>query len=143
MHMCTVKMSTEWLLFVYMGTAIGIPFFGIIIIYLYIVRYNTMATIFRISTRDLRVLKHILTLIGILGTAGLPSLILVIWNAFSLGKAPVPLYLVTALTISVCTNIQISFIFAMNKKVRIVFWNHLRRYFIDFFKNQNKEIIVS
>jgi len=34
--------------------------------------------VLRVSTRDLRVLKHILTLVGTLGIAGLPSLILVI-----------------------------------------------------------------
>ncbi len=100
--------------------------------------------VLRVSTRDLHVLKHILTLVGTLGIAGLPSLILVIQNVFSLGEAPVSLYLITALTISVCTNIQISFIFAMNKKVRIVFLNHLRHiFYCDFFKNQKKEKIVS
>jgi hypothetical protein len=81
----------------------------------------TTATVVRVSTRDLRVLQHILTLVGILGTAALPSLILVVWNAFSLGKALVSLYLITALPISICTNIKILFIFAINKKVRVVF----------------------
>jgi len=140
-------MSTDWLLFVYMGTAFGIPFFSIIRIYLYIVRHtrhiNAMATVVRVSTRDLRVLQHILTLVGILGTAALPSLILVVWNAFSLGEALVPLYLITALPISVFTNIKIPFIFAINKKVRVVFSNHLRRIFYWFFKNKNKEKVVS
>jgi len=65
-----------------------------------------------------------LTLIGILGPAGLPCLI---WNALSMGNEPVLLYLICILTISFCTNIQISFIFAMNKNVRIVFWDNMQR----------------
>jgi hypothetical protein len=132
-HICSFKMSIPWVAFLYMGTAIGIPFFGIIGIYLYIVRHTrrviAVATIVMTSTRDLHVLKNILTLVGILGTAGLPSLMLIIWDAVSGREAPVALYLVNVLTISFCTNIQISFIFNMNKNVRVVFWNHLRRVF--------------
>ncbi|CAF1030005.1 unnamed protein product [Adineta steineri] len=137
MHICSLKLSFQWITFCYMGTAIGIPYFGIIIIYRYIVRHtrriNTMAIATTatqtVSNRDLRVLKNILTLIGILGTAGLPSLILLICNAISPGQAPVPLYLFCTLTISFCTNIQISFIFIMNKKARDIFWNRIRRIF--------------
>ncbi|CAF3683809.1 unnamed protein product [Rotaria sordida] len=135
MHMCTLKMSVQWALFIYMGVALGIPFFGIVGIYLYITRHirriNTMTiaitTSLSTAKRDLHVLKNILTLIGILGTAGLPNIILVIWNAFSLDEAPVSLYLICVLTISFCTNIQISFIFVMNKNVKVVFWNHVQR----------------
>jgi hypothetical protein len=120
-----------------MGGAVGVPFFGIIIIYLYIVcqirRMIAMAIpgrpLVSVSTRNLRVLKHILTLIGILGTATFPSFILVIWNAISLDKAPIPLYLLCALTISLCTNIQILFIFGMNKKIRTALRNRTRRIF--------------
>ncbi len=57
-------------------------------------------------------------------TAGLPCLI---WNALSMGNEPVLLYLICIPTISFCTNIQISFIFAMNKNVRIVFWDNMQR----------------
>ncbi|CAF1170830.1 unnamed protein product [Rotaria sp. Silwood1] len=118
-----------------MGTALGIPFFGIVTIYLYItnrtrrIHIMTIAITTSLSTanRDLRVLKKILTLIGILGTAGLPNIVLIIWNAFSLDGAPVSLYLICALTISFCTNIQISFIFSMNKNVRVIFWNYVQR----------------
>ncbi|CAF0972764.1 unnamed protein product [Rotaria sordida] len=135
MHMCTLKMSVQWALFIYMGVALGIPFFGIVGIYLYITRHirriNTMTiaitTSLSTAKRDLHVLKNILTLIGILGTAGLPNIILVIWNAFSLDEAPVSLYLICVLTISFCTNIQILFIFVMNKNVKVVFWNHVQR----------------
>jgi hypothetical protein len=134
MHICTLKMSIQWILFVYMGAAIGIPFFGIIAIYLYIVRQTRRINVMTVavttsvsaSTRDLFVLKRILTLIGILGAAGLPSLILVIWNVFSRDGAPVPLYLFCALTISFCVNIQISLIFITSKKIRVVFWNRIR-----------------
>jgi hypothetical protein len=129
-------MSIQWILFVYMGTAIGIPYFGIIAIYRYIVRRTrriaAMATVVTASARDLQVLKHILTLVGILSTAGLPSLILIIWNAVLPGEAPVPFYFISALTISFCTNIQISFIFATSKNVRVVFWNRVRRLFTRF-----------
>jgi hypothetical protein len=129
MHMCTLKMSVQWMIFIYMGTAIGIPFFGIIVIYRYIARYirrtDSMTLVVINSTRDLRVLKHMLTLIGILGTAGLPTLILVIWNVLSMGREPISFYLICILTISFCTNIQISFIFLMNKNVRIVFWQRI------------------
>ncbi|CAF3724364.1 unnamed protein product [Rotaria sp. Silwood1] len=135
MHMCCLKISFQGILFVYMGTALGIPFFGIVTIYLYItnrtrrIHIMTIAITTSLSTanRDLRVLKKILTLIGILGTAGLPNIVLIIWNAFSLDGAPVSLYLICALTISFCTNIQISFIFSMNKNVRVIFWNYVQR----------------
>ncbi|CAF4975413.1 unnamed protein product [Rotaria sp. Silwood1] len=135
MHMCCLKMSFQGILFVYMGTALGIPFFGIVTIYLYItnrtrrIHIMTIAITTSLSTanRDLRVLKKILTLIGILGTAGLPNIVLLIWNAFSSDGAPVSLYLICALTISFCTNIQISFIFSMNKNVRVIFWNYVQR----------------
>ncbi|CAF1114421.1 unnamed protein product [Adineta steineri] len=137
MHMCFLKLSIQWITFCYMGIAAGIPYFGIIIIYRYIVRHTRRINSMAIATtatetalnRDLRVLKNILTLIGILGTAGLPNLILLIWNALSPGQAPVPLYLLCTLTISFCTNIQISFIFIMNKKAKDIFWNHIRRIF--------------
>ncbi|CAF1079763.1 unnamed protein product [Rotaria sordida] len=136
MHMCTLKMSVQWALFIYMGAALGIPFFGIVGIYLYITRHirriNTMTiaitTSLSTAKRDLHVLKNILTLIGILGTAGLPNIILVIWNAFSLDEAPVSLYLICVLTISFCTNIQISFIFVMNKNVKVVFFESCTTY---------------
>lgn len=134
MHMCTSNISLHWPVFVYMGFAVGIRFFGIITIYLSIIRQtrriNTMiiTTLVSTSTRDLRVLQHILILIGILGMAGFPSLVLVIWNAIS-GEAPIPLYLFCALTVSFCTAIQISFIFIMNKKIRVVFRNHIRHLF--------------
>ena len=131
--MCSLKMSVQWAVFIYMGTAIGIPFFGIITIYHYIVRstrrVNTIVAAVLNSARDLHVLRNILTLVGILGTAGLPSMILVIWNAVSADGAPVPLYLFCALVISFCTNIQISFIFFMSKNARTVLWNYVQRFF--------------
>jgi hypothetical protein len=135
MHMCTMKMSVQWMVFIYMGTAIGIPFFGIIIIiYRYIARFirhtDSTSIVGTNSTRDLRVIKHMLTLIGVLGTAGLPSLILVIWNVLTIGKEPISLYLICILTISLCTNIQISFIFLMNQNVRSVFGIIYNEYFI-------------
>lgn len=129
--MCTLKMSVQWAIFIYMITAIGIPFFGIITIYHCIVRTTRRGDRIAIglpnSIRDLHVLRNILTLIGILGTAGLPSMILVIWNAVSAHGAPVSLYLFCSLTISFCTNIQISFIFFMSKNVRTVLWNYIQR----------------
>lgn len=135
--MCGLTMSVQWSIFLYMGTALGIPFFGIITIYLRIVRHtrriNTIPTVAQTSGRDLRVLKNILTLVGILGTAGIPSLILVIWNAIPSNMAPVPLYLATVMTISLCTNVQITFIFAMSKNVRALFVGRIQHVFHSFF----------
>jgi hypothetical protein len=88
-----------------MGIAIGIPFFSIIVIYVYIVRHTrristtviVITTSLATTNRDLRVLKHIITLVGILGAAGLPSLALIIWNTLSSGKVHALFYLVTLL----------------------------------------------
>ena len=132
--MCTLAFSTQWLLFVYMGTAMGIPFLAIIIIYRYIVRQTRRVNVTLASTnlsltgnRNIRVLKNVLTLVTILGTAGLPNLTLLIWVTVTPGKEPVELYLICVMTVSFCTNAQIIFIFMMNKNVRSVFWKYIPR----------------
>ncbi|UJR07655.1 hypothetical protein I4U23_011943 [Adineta vaga] len=134
LHMCTVAFSLQSILYIYMATAIGIPFFTIIVIYRYIVLHTrrinvTTTNLMSTSTRDIRVLRNVLILIGILGTAGLPSFVLVVWNTVEPGEAPVFLYHICVLTVSFCTNVQIAFIFMMNKNIRTVFWNRLRRAF--------------
>ncbi|CAF1514288.1 unnamed protein product [Adineta steineri] len=136
-HMCFLDLSKQWAVLSYMIIAIGIPYFSIIFIYRNIIRHtrriNTMinatSNLQIMSNRDLRVLKNILILIGILGAAGFPSLILFIWNLVTPGKAPVPFYLACILVINICTNIQISFIFTMNKNMKIIFWNRVKSVF--------------
>jgi hypothetical protein len=136
LQICALNASSQWALFVYMVTAIGLPFNGIIIIYCYILIYTRrvkavvipMTNVLSISYRELRVLQHTLTLVIILGTAGLPSLIIIVLNAVLSQGAPVPLYLFSVLTISFCTNIQITFIFTVNKRVTAFLWLCLRRF---------------
>jgi hypothetical protein len=117
---------------------IGVPFSGIIIIYMAIVRFTRrtnvtsaiVSNVLIVSKRNLYVLKHTLTLIGILGTAGLPSTVVIIWNAISPGQVPVPFYLACVLNVSLCINVQIIFIFSMNRGIRSALhndWQRLRR----------------
>ena len=124
--------------FVYMMLVIGVPFSGIIVIYISIVRFTRRTNVtsaivsnaLSVSRRNLYVLKHTLTLIGILGTAGLPSIVVIIWNGISPGQVPVPLYLACVLNVSLCINVQIIFIFSMNRAVRSALgndWQRLRR----------------
>ena len=133
--MCAAVISINWTILLFMGLALGVPFNGIIIIYVYIIRYTrrvhptTVNAVQPGHHRDLRVVRHLVTLVVILGTAGLPSLVLIIWNTFFSDKAPVVLYFVAILNISFFTNIQISFIFAMNRRLRSVLWRDLRQLF--------------
>lgn len=125
MNLCTIDMAMRWIVFVYMAMACGLPFAGISIIFFVIARYTRRTHAITIATRnsgairkrDLRVLRRMMTLVCILGTAGVPSVVLLIWNYFFAQSAPIPLYLASTLTISFCTNIQISFIFVTNKRV--------------------------
>ena len=134
-NMCAAVMSIKWTVFLFMGLALGVPWNGIIIIYVYIIRSTrrvqttAVHTVQRTNHRDLRVVRHMVTLVGILGTAGLPSLVVIVWNTFFASKAPVVLYFVSILNISFFTNIQISFIFAMNRRLRSAFWKDLRQFF--------------
>ena len=131
----------NWIVFLYMALAIGTPLFGIITIYFSILRYTrrihainvAIKNSVTISKRDLRVLRRMMTLVAILGTAGLPGMILLIWNLFFAQSAPVPLYLATVLTISFCTNVQITFIFSTNKRVKHFLWLRIRDRFYHWF----------
>ena len=124
--------------FLYMMLVIGVPFSGIIVIYISIVRFTRRTNVtsavvsnaLSVSKRNLYVLKHTLTLIGILGTAGIPSTVVIIWNAISPGQVPVPFYLACVLNVSLCINVQIIFILSMNRGVRSALsndWQRLRR----------------
>ena len=98
--------------FLYMMLVIGVPFSGIIVIYISIVRFTRRTNVtsavvsnaLSVSKRNLYVLKHTLTLIGILGTAGIPSTVVIIWNAISPGQVPVPFYLACVLNVSLCNK---------------------------------------
>lgn len=133
--------AIQWIVVVYMFMALGVPLGGITIIYFYIVRFTrrvhghafSFQTPLAITKRDLRVLHHMMTLVGILGTAGVPGMILIIWNLFVPQAAPIPLYLISILNISFCTNIQITFIFAMNKPVKDHLWLKLHHLCHQFF----------
>ena len=128
--------SVQWITFLYMFIVVGVPFAGIIVIYVYILRFTRRTNVTSaivsnasiVSKRNLHVLKHTLTLIGILGAAGLPSMVVLIWNAISSGQVPVPFYLACVLNVGLCINVQIIFIFSMNKSVTSALTNGWRRF---------------
>lgn len=86
---------------------------GISVIYFYIVRHTRRVQVsvvvfynaISIRERDLRVLRHMMTLVGILGTAGLPGMIVIVWSLISPESTPMFMYLFSMLTISFCTNV--------------------------------------
>ena len=131
---CSLLLPFSLMIFCYMLLAVGIPFLGIIIIYFLIVRHTRRIHIIHQSInhnsfgirRDFRVVRHVLILVSIFGLSGLPMIILMIWKFSFPTTEPEELYLISILMVSFCTNIQISYILLINKKLKEYFRRGLR-----------------
>lgn len=135
-RMCTLNLRIFGPVLAYMVATMGIPNVGINIIYFLILRYTrrvdvaafTLASNLSRSRRNLKVIRNILVLVGILGTAGLPVAVIIFWNAIAPGTEPIELHLISVLVIATCTNVQSSFLFLLNRQVRRLLSRKLRQY---------------
>ena len=77
--------------------------------------------------REMKLMKNIFILIGILVCAGIPYLTMVIWHAASEQPPPKAFYLLTMVNISLFFLVKIIVLFVMNKDVRMITFNYLRK----------------
>ena len=80
------------------------------------------------SKRELKLMKNIVILIGIMTCAGIPYLILIIWNLLDVEiSPPESFYLISMIIISIVCSIKMVILFFMNKDTKNVT--------IQYFKN--------
>ncbi|CAF1218114.1 unnamed protein product [Adineta ricciae] len=78
--------------------------------------------------RELKLMRNIIILIMILTTAGLPYLILVIWQVITKEILPPEyLYLLALIIITGCFSIKMITIFSMNKEIKNITWHLIRK----------------
>lgn len=77
--------------------------------------------------REMKVMKNVLILISILLFAGLPYLLMVIWQMSTAVSPPEPMYLLCLVNITVFFVLKMFVLFQMNKEVKSVVLQRLRR----------------
>jgi glucan phosphoethanolaminetransferase (alkaline phosphatase superfamily) len=77
--------------------------------------------------REMKLMKNILILVGILVCAGIPYLTLVIWHVTQKRPPAEPTYLLAMIAISVFFAIKMIILFYMNKEVKNVAVEYIKK----------------